>query len=157
MLRRWPLPMPDAQTATRKRADESWSSEVRARCPARVILAANAALRAGAGKLAIATSRSVAALVAVAIPEARVMALAESRSGWIAPAAARSLDVDDGFDAVLVGPGMENENATRKFRRSAAAQESRESRTPLVLDARALSVLVAAPNRVITRSRSRSS
>lgn len=116
--------------------------------PGGVVLAANAALRAGAGKLAIATSRSVAALVAVAIPEARVMALSESRSGWIAPAAARSLDVDDGFGAVLVGPGMENENATRKF---VEALLPKVAKATLVLDARALSVLVAAPNRAITR------
>jgi ADP-dependent NAD(P)H-hydrate dehydratase len=146
-LRRWPLPMPDADgdKAARGRILVIGGSSA---MPGGVVLAANAALRAGAGKLAIATGRSVAALVAVAIPEARVMALSESRSGCIAPAAVRSLDVDDRFDAVLVGPGMENENATRKF---VEALMPKVAKSTLVLDARALSVLIAAPTRAISR------
>jgi hypothetical protein len=45
--------------------------------PGAVILAATAALRAGAGKLTIATGRSVAQLVALAIPESMVLGLAK--------------------------------------------------------------------------------
>ena len=58
--------------------------------PGAVILAATAALRAGAGKLRIATARSVAPLVASEVPEARVFALPETKGGDIAPRAAKT-------------------------------------------------------------------
>ena len=56
--------------------------------PGAVILAATGALRAGAGKLQVATVRSTAPGVAVTVPEARVFGLAESAEGGIEPAAA---------------------------------------------------------------------
>jgi ADP-dependent NAD(P)H-hydrate dehydratase len=49
--------------------------------PGAVLLAATASLRAGAGKLTIATAASVAPQVGVALPEARVIGMAES-AGW---------------------------------------------------------------------------
>ncbi len=56
--------------------------------PGAVILAGVAALRAGAGKLQIATCRSIAQAVAVTVPEARVFALPETRAGAITVSAA---------------------------------------------------------------------
>ncbi len=53
--------------------------------PGAVILAATAALRAGAGKLTIATGASVAQLVALAMPEARVIGLTEARYRRLQP------------------------------------------------------------------------
>jgi len=49
--------------------------------PGAVILAATAALRAGAGKIQVATGRSNAPVVAASLREARVFALPEWRSG----------------------------------------------------------------------------
>src|SRR3954454_19871126 len=48
-----------------------------------VLLAAEAALRAGAGKLQVATAESVAPFAATALPEALVRALPQSDSGAI--------------------------------------------------------------------------
>lgn len=81
-----------------------------------VLLAAEAALRAGAGKLQVATAESVAPFAAAALPEALVRALPQSGSGAIL---AESADVvrnlAESADAVLLGPGMQDEEETRGF------------------------------------------
>src|SRR6478672_4186103 len=104
-----------------------------------VVLAGTAALRAGAGKLQIATSRSVAPLVAIAVPESKSIGLRETRDGTIASSAAstiRSLTKD--IDALVVGPGMEDSSDTRNF----VAKIVRVIRdVPVVLDAGAISSL----------------
>jgi ADP-dependent NAD(P)H-hydrate dehydratase len=104
-----------------------------------VVLAGTAALRAGAGKLQIATSRSVAPLVAIAVPESKSVGLRETRDGTIASSAAstiRSLTKD--IDALVVGPGMEDSSDTRDF----VTKVVREIRdVPVVLDAGAISSL----------------
>ena len=74
LLRQWPLPQPGDEADKEERGRilvVGGAPEM----PGAVILAATAALRAGAGKLRIATCRSVAPLVAAAVPEARVKAL----------------------------------------------------------------------------------
>jgi ADP-dependent NAD(P)H-hydrate dehydratase len=79
-----------------------------------VLLAAEAALRAGAGKLQVATAGSVAPFAAAALPEALVRALPETDGGAIASAAADTVrDLAEAADAVLVGPGMADVEATR--------------------------------------------
>ncbi len=80
--------------------------------PGAVILSATAALRAGAGKLQIATGRRVAPWVAVAVPEARVIGLNHTRSGELAPRACAAIQNEAAAcDALLVGPGMMDERA----------------------------------------------
>src|SRR5215213_9627546 len=59
--------------------------------PGAALLAATAAMRAGAGKLRIATVESIAPQIAVAMPEAKVIALAEHRSGGFARSAVRQI------------------------------------------------------------------
>jgi ADP-dependent NAD(P)H-hydrate dehydratase len=135
-LRRWALPMPATDGDKEERGRILVIGGSRA-MPGAIILAAEAAIRAGAGKLSIAAGRSVAQLVAVAIPEARVISLAETTRGGFSPASARALKVDGAFDAVLIGPGMEDEAATRSF---AAAILPKLRSTPVVLDARAMAV-----------------
>jgi hydroxyethylthiazole kinase-like uncharacterized protein yjeF len=139
LLRRWPLPLPrpDGDKEARGRILVIGGSRS---MPGAVTLAANAALRAGAGKLAIATVRSTAAMVGVAVPESRVVALAEARTGWIAPAAARSIDIDESLDSVLVGPGMESDSAARRFVHALLPRVAKARNATLVLDARALGV-----------------
>ncbi|MDB5842184.1 MAG: NAD(P)H-hydrate dehydratase, partial [Herminiimonas sp.] len=73
-LRNWPLPLPDSDGDKEQRGHILVIGGSR-QMPGAVILAASAALRAGAGKLVIATGASVAQLVALAIPESRVIGL----------------------------------------------------------------------------------
>ena len=56
--------------------------------PGAALLAAVGALRAGAGKLQIATCRSVAVNLGLVVPEALVVGLPETAEGGIAPEAA---------------------------------------------------------------------
>ena len=75
--------------------------------PGAVILAGVAALRAGAGKLQIATWGPSTPLVAAAIPEARVFALPETKAGRLAKSAVEALEEHAGkAQAVCIGPGM---------------------------------------------------
>ena len=85
-LRAWPLPMPSADGDKEVRGHVLILGGSR-EMPGAVILAATAALRAGAGKLTIATGASVAQLVALALPEARVIGLAETEQGGFTEAA----------------------------------------------------------------------
>ena len=115
LLRTWPLPMPDNEGDKEERGRLLVIGGSR-QMPGAVILAATAAMRAGAGKLAIATGDSVAQLVALAIPESRVIGLRETGEGGIAAAAAAALESMEGrLDAVLIGPGMQDEPAICEF------------------------------------------
>src|SRR2546423_8376499 len=87
LLRGWPLPQPE----TGGDKDERGRVLVvggSAEMPGAAILAATAALRAGAGKLRIATAARIAPSIAVAVPEARVFSLPETEDGAVAAAAA---------------------------------------------------------------------
>lgn len=78
-----------------------------AEVPGGVMLAALAAMRAGAGKLQLATAAPVATGMALAIPEARVVPLPADDAGEIAPrAATRLAELAGRADAVAIGPGM---------------------------------------------------
>ncbi len=107
VLRAWPIPAPPVDGDKEQKGRIlliGGSSEM----PGAIMLAATAALRAGAGKLTISTVRSVASLVAAHIPEAKVIALAEDSAGAVASGALQaSLEkVANRFDAVVIGPGF---------------------------------------------------
>jgi hydroxyethylthiazole kinase-like uncharacterized protein yjeF len=69
-------------------------------------------LRAGAGILQIATCASAASHLAIAMPEAMVVACPETPVGGIDPASAKRLTaIGSDCDAVLIGPGMVDEPA----------------------------------------------
>ena len=75
--------------------------------PGAALLAGIGALRAGAGKLQMATCRSVAPHLAMAAPEALVSGLDETPGGGISPGEAERLAGRAGrCDALLLGPGM---------------------------------------------------
>jgi len=77
--------------------------------PGAALLAGQAGLRAGAGKLQIATGASVAIALGVAIPEARVVGLAESKDDCLAEsAAAPLLDLAADARAVVIGCGLQH-------------------------------------------------
>ncbi len=108
--------------------------------PGAILLSAEGAMRAGAGKLQIATCRSVAPHLGLAVPEAMVIALPESDGGGIASHAGEVLAKHAArADTVLIGPGMmEAENTVPVV---AALLESAGEQTGFVFDAGALTRL----------------
>ena len=107
--------------------------------PGAALLAGVAALRAGAGKLQIATVASIAPHLGLAVPEALVVALPESPEGGISPMTAKLLVPRlQRCDAVLIGPGMLDEEAVRDL--AAIVLEGADGPT-FVLDAGALTRL----------------
>jgi hydroxyethylthiazole kinase-like uncharacterized protein yjeF len=137
LLRSWALPMPSDEGDKEDRGRLLVIGGSR-QMPGAVILAATAAMRAGAGKLAIATGNSVAQLVALAIPESRVIGLPETDEGGIDATAINALRRLAGrLDAVLVGPGMQDEPAICDF---VHALLPMLDGVPVVLDAAAMGV-----------------
>jgi ADP-dependent NAD(P)H-hydrate dehydratase len=137
VLHTWPLPEP----AGDKNARGSilvigGSSETLGA----VLLAAEAAMRAGAGKLQVATVASLAPFAAAALPEALVRALPETDGGAIAADAADTVrDLAEAAGAVLIGPGMADKEATEAF----GERLLPHLRGPLALDALGLSCVTA--------------
>jgi hydroxyethylthiazole kinase-like uncharacterized protein yjeF len=105
-----------------------------------VLLAAEAALRAGAGKLQVATVASRAAFAAQALPEALVRGLPETADGAIrADAADEVRDLAESAAAVLIGPGMADKEETQRFGERLLPHLT----GPLALDALALACVTA--------------
>ena len=141
-LRRWPLPQPDEDADKEARGRVLVVGGTR-ETPGGVLLAATAALRAGAGKLQMAVGSSVALPLALAVPEGRVFALAESAHGEIAPEAAAAIAERAAHaQAVLIGPGMIDEATAVPLVRAVVP---RLGVGTLVLDAAALACLAADP------------
>lgn len=111
LLKRWPLPALDGALGKEDRGCVLVVGGS-VRVPGAVMLAAIASLRAGAGKLQIATAKSVAPGLAIALPEALVIGLRESRAGELGRGSARAIRKEiDRCDALLIGPGMMDETA----------------------------------------------
>lgn len=137
-LRDWPLPMPSFDSDKEVRGHVLVIAGSR-EMPGAALLAATAALRAGAGKLTVATAASTAPHLAAALPEARVIALAETAAGGFSIDAARRLgDLAHKMDAVLIGPGMQDEAASAELVR---ALLPRFADCKVILDAGAMEVL----------------
>jgi ADP-dependent NAD(P)H-hydrate dehydratase len=148
LLRAWPLPMPgdDGDKEVRGHVLVLGGSR---EMPGAVILAATAALRAGAGKLTVATGASVAQLVALAMPEARVIGLAETETGGFLPEAIARLDpLADRVNAILIGPGMQDEAAAAELVHGLLERlhgSTPENTPAVVLDACAMGTLMHPP------------
>lgn len=139
-LRRIPLPSPD------ERGDKDARGRVlavggSAQTPGAILLAGVAALRAGAGKLQLATVKSAAAALGVAVPESLVVALPETRGGEIAGDAGGGSLTDRAalVDALLLGPGMSSDRGAHALLRALAHRLRDEA--SLVLDAAAVTSL----------------
>ena len=87
--------------------------------PGAALLTATAAMRAGAGKLRIATVDGIAVQLGIAMPEAMVIGVGEDEDGGFAEAAVEVLakQVSD-VDAVVAGPGVKANDACRALARS---------------------------------------
>ncbi len=105
-LREWQLPSPEGSKEARGRLLVVGGSRT---TPGGVLLAAEAAMRSGAGKLQVATVASVAVGLGLAIPEAMVVGLPEDARGDLDASAAEAIvQLADGCRTVLLGPGIAN-------------------------------------------------
>jgi hydroxyethylthiazole kinase-like uncharacterized protein yjeF len=76
--------------------------------PGAAELAGVAALRAGCGKLQIATARGIAVALGIAVPEARVIGCEETEEGCLAASAIGPLlGWAEGAQAIMIGCGMQ--------------------------------------------------
>lgn len=79
-----------------------------ANTPGSAVIAATAAMRAGCGKVTIAIVASMASNVALAAPEAFVLALPQRRDGGLARSAIKPIIAHAGeCQAIVAGPGMQ--------------------------------------------------
>jgi hydroxyethylthiazole kinase-like uncharacterized protein yjeF len=110
--------------------------------PGAALLSATAALRAGAEKVQVLTVRSVAAQMAVAVPELLVEGGDETEDGELAPAAAATAqEMAKEVDVVLVGPGFMNPQAGTDLCRALVPRLQNR----LVVDALALAYFSESP------------
>jgi len=135
LLRQWRLPKLDGKLGKEERGRVLVVGGSQTN-PGAVILAAIGSLRAGAGKLQIATSASVAAAVATTVPEARVLGLRQTAKGELAPGSCRAIREEMvRSNALLVGPGMIDPRAGIELLRHCVRTPSRGA---LIVDAAAL-------------------
>jgi hydroxyethylthiazole kinase-like uncharacterized protein yjeF len=137
LLRDWPLPPPGDEKESRGRVLVIGGTS---HTPGAVLLAGEAVLRAGAGKLQIATAEPVAPALAVAVPEALVAAVPTAKDGSLKDDEADALvDRAEATDAVLIGSGFSDVEATLRLLKAVVPR----LRGPLVLDAVASAYLGA--------------
>lgn len=119
-------------------------------------LAGAAATRAGAGLVTVALPASIHAPIAAALPEATYLLLPNQMGVISEPAVQVLVDETEGYDALLIGPGLSQERKTIAFVKqllggthsrsvgfSAADAPPPKQRTlpPLVIDADGLNIL----------------
>jgi NAD(P)H-hydrate epimerase len=108
--------------------------------PGAAMLAGLGAMRAGAGLVTVAAAQSVADRLAGAVPELTWMMLDEEAPGLIAPSGWRRVTrAADGYDAVVVGPGLGRQPATLRRTRGLVSGLP----GPTVVDADGLTALAA--------------
>jgi ADP-dependent NAD(P)H-hydrate dehydratase len=128
VLRDWPLP--DPQGSKEARGTVLVVGGARS-TPGAVLLAGVAALRAGAGRLQLAVESSTVSALSIAVPEAKVIGLAENDDEL------RQLAAD--ADVVAVGPGLDDIDDTTRLLRLVLEATGKD--TAMVLDAYALGAL----------------
>jgi hydroxyethylthiazole kinase-like uncharacterized protein yjeF len=139
MLRDWALPPPGSNKNSKGGVLIIGGGR---RTPGAVLLSAEAALRAGAGKVQVMTVRSTATELAVAAPELLVAGAHETQDGEIAAASvglARELAQD--ADIVLIGPGFMSPRAAVDLSRALLPTLT----IRIVMDALSLAYLAAEP------------
>jgi ADP-dependent NAD(P)H-hydrate dehydratase len=141
LLREHPLPAPGDSKSSRGTALVIGGA---VGTPGAVMLAGLAALRVGAGVLTVAVPRSVAVALAVAVPEAGVSSWDDS-SGRPTDFAAVTERIA-AADSVLVGPGLDDPEFTRRV--VDVTLDDLPADVPIVLDAFALGVLPDLADRV---------
>jgi ADP-dependent NAD(P)H-hydrate dehydratase len=133
-----PLPIPDEGGDKHSRGRVlviAGSVEV----PGAALLAGLGALRSGAGVLQVATCKSNATQLGIAMPEAMVVGCPETSTGEIDPSnSGRLVDLANDADAVLLGPGLVSEAPIAELRSELL---SRAAKPVFILDASAFTSL----------------
>jgi ADP-dependent NAD(P)H-hydrate dehydratase len=141
-LRAWPLPLLDGDGDKESRGRVLIVAGSR-EMPGAALLAARAALRVGAGKVAVATAAATAPGLALAVPELRVCGVPETAAGGLDPA---GIDLIAALarqcGALLIGPGMQDEQAACRLAR---ALMERLPDVPVILDATAMAAALHEP------------
>jgi hydroxyethylthiazole kinase-like uncharacterized protein yjeF len=107
-----------------------------------VLLAAEAALRSGAGKLQVVVPSKVAPYVSISLPEALVRGVPATEGGAIrASSADLVLELARSASAVLIGPGMADKEETRGLVEAVLPHLE----GPVALDALGLAAVTADP------------
>lgn len=118
--------------------------------PAALLLTGEAAFRAGAGKVQLATVEAAALALGLRIPEAAVFALPGNDAGELSARAGKRLPgLVERCDALVVGPGMGNEADTAAILDSVLYCTHE---VPLLLDAAMLHALSGAADAAANRS-----
>lgn len=131
LLRQWPLPDPGISKRSRGQVLVVGGSR---RSPGAPVLAAEAALRVGAGRLGVAVPSSAAADLGAVMPETGVLRLPDRGPRRLPRDVRQEIAA---ADAVLTGPGLDDPRRTRAILLAVAAAAP----SCLVLDAFALGIL----------------
>jgi ADP-dependent NAD(P)H-hydrate dehydratase len=141
VLAGWPLPMPAVDDDKEDRGRVllvAGSTEL----PGAPLLAGVAALRAGCGKVLVATDASIALPLGLAMPEARVLALPQDARGGLAVDGVPAIAAWSTRSAsVLIGPGLVGPSCTAFVR----ALLPHLAGLPVVLDASAMEAVASLP------------
>ena len=138
LLRSWPLPEP---TGTKYSRGQCLVIGGDRSTPGAAMLAGQAALRVGSGRLTLAVAASIAPHVAVAVPESGTTDLPDDDAGAVTgDGAGAVLERDLGrSDAVLLGPGISSAEGAERL--LAETIDALGDEVPLVLDAFGATVL----------------
>jgi ADP-dependent NAD(P)H-hydrate dehydratase len=134
LLRGWPLPSP-AKGGSKEERGRALIIAGAVEMPGAAILAGTAALRAGAGKARVATAEAAALAVGAAVPELFVLGIAEGKRRASSLNAILHSAME--ADAVLIGPGVRDEDAIRKLLPELLRIEHLRA---LIIDATALAI-----------------
>jgi len=138
-LRAHPLPQPDEHADKNERGRVVAIGGCRS-VPGGIRLTAEAALRAGAGKVRVATVKSAAIALGVAMPEIAVFGLPEDADGEIAGDCGKVLaSLLERADAIIAGPAISSSEAAGALIDHLLAVDT--CTAPVVLDAAALTCL----------------
>ncbi|RYE60322.1 MAG: NAD(P)H-hydrate dehydratase, partial [Hyphomicrobiales bacterium] len=136
-LRAWPLPDPDGDKSSRGTVLVVGGARA---TPGAVLLAGTAAMRAGAGKLQLATVESVTTALGIAVPEAMVIGVPETPRGAVSRELPHALlDVLPRADVLVVGPGLVDVDESEAVLERVLAEAADD--VAVVIDAYALAAL----------------
>ncbi|MFN3619098.1 NAD(P)H-hydrate dehydratase [Sphingorhabdus sp.] len=142
-LRAHPLPVPAHNTDKNARGRVCVVGGSRM-VPGGVALTAEAALRAGAGKVRVATIASCAIGLGIALPEVGILALDETSDGHVDISRVAPEHLPDHCDALVLGPAMWSKDAAADLIAALIVSHNDDANSPVyILDAAALGALPA--------------
>ncbi|GAA4608932.1 hydroxyethylthiazole kinase-like uncharacterized protein yjeF [Actinoplanes octamycinicus] len=137
LLREWPLPDPQGGKEARGTVLVVGGSRFN---PGAVLLAGEAALRAGAGRLQLAVADETAIPLSIAVPEAKVVGFPSGGE----PLPEQVTELAAKADVILIGPGLDDIEQTDALLRQVLGAAGPE--TGVALDAYALGALSKDPS-----------